>query len=239
MSTQWRFRGGRGSGVAAAVGSACLMAAAALWLTGAGLNADAVPMSPAASPVVSPAVTSAAAEPARPLVAPAATDTPGTPGTPAFSVPSPAVAGAPPVELRLPGRTVRVDPVGVAADGSIDVPDDPSRAGWLATGAAPADPAGSTVLVGHLDSATQGIGAFAALLDLPANTSLTVVDSEGAMHRYRVLSRQQLVKADLPATLFARDGSPRLVLITCGGAFDRATHHYDDNVVVTAVPDDR
>lgn len=212
------------------------MAAAALWLTGGGLNANAAPMSPAASPVVSPAVTSAAAEPARPLVAPAA---PATPETPAFSVQSPAVAGAPPVELRLPGRAVRVDPVGVAADGSIGVPDDPSRAGWLVTGSAPADSAGSTVLVGHLDSATQGIGAFAALLDLPANTSLTVVDSEGGVHRYRVTSRQQLVKTDLPATLFARDGSPRLVLITCGGAFDRATHHYDDNVVVTAVPDDR
>ncbi len=210
------------------------MAAAALWLTGAGLNADAAPMSAAVSPV-----TSAAVEAARPLVAPAAKAAPDSPGTPAFSVPAPAVAGAPPVELRLPGRTVRVDPVGVAADGSIDVPDDPSRAGWLVTGSAPADPAGSTVLVGHLDSATKGIGAFAALLDLPANTSLSVVDSQGDVHRYRVTSRQQLVKAGLPATLFAREGSPRLVLITCGGAFDRTTHHYDDNVVVTAVPDDR
>jgi len=27
-----------------------------------------------------------------------------------------------------------------------------------------------------------------------------------------------------------------LVLLTCGGAFDEATHHYADNVVVYAVP---
>jgi hypothetical protein len=36
--------------------------------------------------------------------------------------------------------------------------------------------------------------------------------------------------------LFARDGPPRLTLVTCGGSFDRGTGHYRDNVVVTATP---
>ena len=38
--------------------------------------------------------------------------------------------------------------------------------------------------------------------------------------------------------LFARDGTPRLVLITCGGNFNRALDSYDDNVVVIAIPTD-
>jgi len=36
-------------------------------------------------------------------------------------------------------------------------------------------------------------------------------------------------------TLFARTGQPRLTLITCGGAFNRTTRSYDNNIVVTAV----
>ena len=35
---------------------------------------------------------------------------------------------------------------------------------------------------------------------------------------------------------FARDGTPRLVLITCGGRFNRSLNSYDDNVVVISVP---
>lgn len=131
-----------------------------------------------------------------------------------------------------------LQPVGVAADGGVQIPDDPHEAGWWVAGAAPADPTGATVLVGHLDSATRGLGAFAALLDLPSGSRLDVVDSTGATYRYRVTTRQQVAKSDLPATAFAVDGPPRLVLITCGGAFDRATHHYADNVIVTAVPAD-
>ena len=35
---------------------------------------------------------------------------------------------------------------------------------------------------------------------------------------------------------FDRTGAPRLVLVTCGGAFRRDIGHYTDNVVVTAEP---
>jgi hypothetical protein len=41
---------------------------------------------------------------------------------------------------------------------------------------------------------------------------------------------------DLPETLFASGGTRRLVLVTCGGAFDATTHQYADNVLATAVP---
>ena len=36
--------------------------------------------------------------------------------------------------------------------------------------------------------------------------------------------------------LFDRDGPPRLVVLTCGGAYD-ARNGYRDNVVVIAEPD--
>jgi hypothetical protein len=49
------------------------------------------------------------------------------------------------------------------------------------------------------------------------------------------VGREVLQKTDIPLDrYFARDGAPRLTLITCGGPFDKATGHYRDNVVVTA-----
>jgi hypothetical protein len=43
-------------------------------------------------------------------------------------------------------------------------------------------------------------------------------------------------KGRLPRRVFDRSGPPILTLVTCGGAFDRATRHYSDNVVIYAVP---
>jgi hypothetical protein len=43
-------------------------------------------------------------------------------------------------------------------------------------------------------------------------------------------------KPKLPTGIFTQNGSRKLVLVTCGGPFDQHTHHYVDNVVVTAVP---
>jgi hypothetical protein len=47
---------------------------------------------------------------------------------------------------------------------------------------------------------------------------------------------RSLPKAELPlADVFSREGHERLLLITCGGDFDRQ-QGYADNIVVTAVP---
>ena len=36
--------------------------------------------------------------------------------------------------------------------------------------------------------------------------------------------------------VFSKEGEPTLVLITCGGSFNRGLNSYDDNVVVYADP---
>jgi hypothetical protein len=46
-------------------------------------------------------------------------------------------------------------------------------------------------------------------------------------------------KTELPTDrIFAREGSPVVTLITCGGAFNPSVGSYEDNVVVYAVPVD-
>jgi sortase (surface protein transpeptidase) len=93
------------------------------------------------------------------------------------------------------------------------------------------------VIAGHVDSATQGGGAFFRLRDLRPGDEVTVAGSDGATRTFSVVSREVFEKAAVPLDqLFARDGPPRLTLITCGGAFDASSRHYRDNVVVTAQP---
>lgn len=226
-----RSRGSLAVVASAASGSLCLLVAGLLAVAGQ-QPVVAAPLGPSAA--TAPALAAATA----PAPAPSAAAS-STPSSGFRAVPSPpsSLSGGVPQLLGLPGRAdVPVDPVGVGLEHGIDIPEDPTRAGWWAAGSAPGDPSGSTVLVGHLDSASRGLGAFAALLDLRLGDQVTVRDSEGTVRAYVVTARDQLSKADLPASVFATDGPPRLVLVTCGGRFDPVAHHYDDNVIVTAEP---
>ena len=66
---------------------------------------------------------------------------------------------------------------------------------------------------------------------------MTVADATGTTTRWRVVSREVITKQALPLDrLFARDGAPRLTLITCGGPFLPEFRSYRDNVVVVAEP---
>jgi hypothetical protein len=68
------------------------------------------------------------------------------------------------------------------------------------------------------------------------SSSVSVMTDTGRALTYRVVGRRVYSKQSLPSEVFSTRGPPRLVLITCGGPFNTATHHYRDNVVVYAVP---
>jgi len=146
--------------------------------------------------------------------------------------------GAAPVRLAVPARGVdaAVDPVGVEEDGQMALPADVDRVGWYRFGPAPGDD-GSAVLAGHVDDREQGLGAMAPLRDAAAGDEVLLTDAAGTGTRWRVVSRELLQKQVLPLDLlFAREGPPRLTLITCGGPFLPEFGSYRDNVVVVAEP---
>ncbi|WP_051515646.1 class F sortase [Candidatus Blastococcus massiliensis] len=150
-----------------------------------------------------------------------------------------AVRPAPaPARISVPalGVDAPVDPVGIAADGQMELPEDVSRVGWYRFGPAPgAD--GSAVVAGHVDDREQGPGALFPLQDAGVGEEITVTDAEGTTTRWRVVSREVITKQVLPLErLFARDGAPRLTVITCGGPFLPEYRSYRDNVVVVAEP---
>jgi hypothetical protein len=144
----------------------------------------------------------------------------------------------PPVALIAPTLHVRarVVPVGTDGAGGLDLPADPARLGWWVGGAVPGATTGSVVLAGHIDTRRQGAGAMASVVRLPVGAPLQLEDGAGAPLRYTVSAVRSYPKTALPAAVFRGSGAPRLVLVTCGGAFDPRAHHYDDNIVVYAVP---
>jgi len=88
-----------------------------------------------------------------------------------------------------------------------------------------------------VDSADQGKGAFFRLGSLAPGDTVTLTGPEGKDRVFAVVGRERYRKTRIPLDrYFARDGAPRLTLITCGGPFDSATRHYRDNIVVTAEP---
>jgi hypothetical protein len=143
------------------------------------------------------------------------------------------------VRLVVPGAgvTAPVDPVGVTADGLMQLPGDVRRVGWYRFGPAPGQPEGSAVLAGLVDSWDQGLGSLGRLRTVQPGDAVEVTDAAGATTRWQVVTRRLVAKPDLPlAELFARSGPARLVLLTCGGPFDERTRSYRDNLVVVAEP---
>ncbi len=125
--------------------------------------------------------------------------------------------------------------VDVQPDGLLAVPEEVRTVGWWSAGAAAGSASGTVVLVGHVDSARQGAGAFFRLRELQPGARVTLTGAAGESATYVVTARRQYPKAALPAQeVFGQGRSPRLVLLTCGGSF--ADGHYRDNVVVYAVP---
>ena len=147
--------------------------------------------------------------------------------------------GVPPARIRLPslGVDTAVVAVGVDGRGEMAVPENVRQTGWYRFGPAPGSAAGSSVVSGHVDDAVQGRGSFYRLVDLAVGDPVVVTTAAGVDLTFRVSAVRRIPKSALPVDeLFARDGPPHLTLVTCGGAFDRASGSYRDNVVVTAAP---
>lgn len=142
-----------------------------------------------------------------------------------------------PDRLRLPsGDQVTIVPV-ATVDGELEIPDGVDRAGWWDGSARVGDPYGHTVIAGHVDTATDGVALFSALVGMEVGDEVTVA-ARRLKRTYRVVS-SELVAQDAIATdsdAFEQAGVHRLVLITCWGTWRPDLSSYDSNLVVTAEP---
>jgi LPXTG-site transpeptidase (sortase) family protein len=142
-----------------------------------------------------------------------------------------------PTLLVLPGGArAPVEPAQTVG-GELVVPENVQHVGWWDGSAYAGDVYGSTVIAGHVDSATEGLGFFARLLRLEPGE---VVSVRRGSHRqrYRILSVRAVAKQALATSgsAFDQTGEHRLVLITCAGRYRAGQGGYESNLVVTAAP---
>lgn len=139
--------------------------------------------------------------------------------------------------VRVPSLDVDAPVIGLrrGADGELQVPRTAGDVGRWSAGPVPGDP-GAAVLVGHVDlDGRQGV--FAKLRDVRPGASITVLRPDGTEVVFVVDRVERYRKTAFPTdAVYEPTEGPTLRLVTCGGAFDRRTGHYLDNVVVYASP---
>ena len=171
-----------------------------------------------------------------------ATDTsadtaPGSPGGTSGSVPDAALVGTLPEPTRLVIPALGIDQgfidLTVDPDGTMGVPATASEIGWWADGPAPGESGGS-LIAAHVNLDGRS-GAFAELGSMEVGQEVIVDREDGTTATYQVSAVEQFAKDAFPdSRVYTYEGPTRLHLVTCGGVFDRATGHYDDNIVVFA-----
>lgn len=146
-----------------------------------------------------------------------------------------------PLSVRIPaiGVDSRLQYVGLNRDGTIQVPPlngSPSmnEAAWYKYSPTPGQE-GPSIIEGHIDSAVAGPSVFFRLGALRPGDHVDVTLEDGTVAVFRVDGVRRYTKAAFPtATVYGNIDYAGLRLITCGGPFDSATHHYLDNTVVFA-----
>lgn len=171
---------------------------------------------------------------------PALDDTLPAPPPAPTARPTSGMKASEPARLEIPaiGLTTAITPVGLRADGTLQVP--PVRAGapagWYRHSVTPGE-AGASVIIGHVDTAREGPAVFFRLRELTVGEVLSVRRDDGTVARFEVYRVAVHPKNAFPsAEVYGPVDRAELRLITCGGTFDRGRRSYRDNVVVFAGP---
>lgn len=238
------------SGSTPAVGPLARVAAvlaALLLVGGVALAAQAATHPEPASLAPLPARTAAPSPSASAPDAPASGGADAARGAPArdagsndASIPVPAAgsdtpAAQQPVAIRIPaiGVESRLIDLGIAKDGTMQVPTDPALAGWLTGAPAPGE-RGPAVIAGHVDT-HEGPAVFYRLRELEPGDTIEVERRDGTTLTFTVRRLESFAKDDFPtARVYGPAPGPVLRLITCSGDIDPVSGHYVDNTVVFA-----
>jgi hypothetical protein len=143
--------------------------------------------------------------------------------------------GSPPVALAIPSIGVRAGTIvylGLAGDGTIEVPNNPDTPGWFTPGPSPGQ-VGPAVIAGHVDS-MDGPAVFARLGELRRGERIHVTREDGSTATFAVRKVETYNKDAFPTrAVYGTTDRAALRLITCSGDYD-VERGYLANTVVYA-----
>lgn len=161
---------------------------------------------------------------------------PASPSSVSSVVEVPPLAPAKPARLEIPAigvRTGEIVDLGLAGDGTLQVPQDAITTGWFTGGPAPGE-TGPAILAGHVDY-KKVPGVFVRLKELKTGDEALVHRVDGSTAVFTVYAVERHSKASFPTEkVYGDTTGPELRLITCGGDFDSSTGNYLDNVIAYA-----
>lgn len=124
-------------------------------------------------------------------------------------------------------------PLGLATNGTLEVPPSGTPAGWF-TGAPTPGERGPAIIVGHVDWKGRR-GVFNRLHALKSGDRVLVSRADGVVATFEVTAVRRFAKDRFPTRLVYGDlDRSGLRLITCGGYFNQGKHSYEDNIVAFA-----
>ena len=144
-----------------------------------------------------------------------------------------------PVSMDIPSINVHstIQHLGQADDGTLETPAPGphyNEAAWYKYSPTPGS-LGPAVLLGHVDSAAEGPSVFFRLGELRPGNRVSVTRADGSVARFIVDEVHRYAKDDFPTKRVYGDiDNAGLRILTCGGEFDEALGHYEDNIVVYA-----
>lgn len=143
-----------------------------------------------------------------------------------------------PLSISIPSIKVtsKVNPIGLAKDGTLAVPQPGpqlDQAAWFTKSPSPGQ-LGPSIIEGHVDS-TKGPSIFFDLGKLRPGNKIVVKRADGVQVTFTVNAVRDFKKSKFPTTLVygSKSNRPELRLITCSN-FDKSIRHHVGNEVVFA-----
>lgn len=152
----------------------------------------------------------------------------------AYSDPS-SLPRSTPTRLKIPAIEIdaQISETAKKADGSLQVPDSYSEAGWYIHSPTPGE-IGPAIITGHVDS-YMGPAVFYRLQELEPGAHISVYRKDGSVAVFRVEKVAVFSQSDFPTDeVYGNISYAGLRLITCGGSYDYFSGRYSHNVVVYA-----
>jgi len=146
----------------------------------------------------------------------------------------PVVPISPPVKLTISKINVNavVQPVGLTAEGNMDIDENPKQAAWYELGPKPGQE-GSAVIAGHYGWKKSVPSVFNDLNKLVAGDEISTIGDDGKVMTF-VVTRSATYEPNQDATdvFKSDDGKAHLNLVTCQGSWNNTVRTYSERLVV-------